>query len=321
MGNTDYKRANYKRAWTGSFLIHVIVLAIFYPSIFNLDRLSDALDIALLGSRGGVSWAETIGLTSSGGKTGTEEKARQDEGERLRVEIVVLANNGNDIFSKNKPLDSSGAKAREAQTTPADLGKQAQKKKRKVPKAENEKLSSAPASAEAAARAGKSRNETIGKDIAGTRGAGGADKDAQGQFISGKEVKKLLTGWTFIGTNGFADGSISNDTRHQRRKVRWEVYYHSDGSLDARFFKSASVRPHGELSIREFYSSGRWWIKGNWLCQSISKWFYGGEVCFEVRRKKNKFMALYYASCWGVSRCYEGRLGPQGAIYEGDRIN
>ena len=66
------------------------------------------------------------------------------------------------------------------------LGKQAQKKKRKVPKAENEKLSSAPASAEAAARAGKSRNETIGKDIAGTRGAGGADKDAQGQFISGK---------------------------------------------------------------------------------------------------------------------------------------
>ena len=68
--------------------------------------------------------------------------------------------------------------------------------------------------------------------------------------------------------------------------MRWEVYYHSDGSLDARFFKSASVRPHGELSIREFYSSGRWWIKGIGYANLYPSGFMGARFAsrFGVRK-------------------------------------
>ncbi len=299
-----------------STLIHGVVLALAYPWAFLglLAMLTDVIDPDLLGTRGGQRWAAEIGLTEAGGEFGSEDKALEEEGEVLRVEIVTLPSQGKDILAEHKTEeDSDSTKKEEA----AAIGEE--KGKTEEDQAVDKAQPSAPAQASADAAQGRARAQSIGRDIGGAQGIGGSDQKAIGQFVSGEEAKKILSGWTFVGTNGFADGSISSKKERVRSDINWRVYYRSDGYLYARFSREASLTPHGKIALREFWSGGRWWIKGNWLCQSIDKWFYGGEVCFEVRRKE-KEMALYYASCWGVSRCYQGRLGPRGFIRPGSQL-
>ena len=287
-------------AWLLSFLIHGGIVALFYPHALGVDRLiAAAVDIDALGLRGGVRWAEAIGLTEAGGESGRLNKARQTPGEALRVELIEqLPSRGSDILSQRQTEDDSSNRRADHQ---AELeGKRRAKNQNAETAPANP---AAPAQAASDAKKGRALAEKIGKDIDGAAaGMGGADNIAEGSFVSGAETKRMLSGWTLIGTNGFADGSISAGREEVRRKITWQVYYRSDGYLYARFLKSAALTPHGAIGLRQFYSGGRWWVKGHWLCQSIHRWFYGGEVCFEVRRKGAKQIALYYASCWGVAR-------------------
>ena len=305
-------------ALLASMLLHGTILAIFYPWVaLSLlpDWVAEAIDPDLLGARGGHRWAAEIGLTDPGGETGTEDKALQAYGEVLRVEIVELPSEGNDPLAKQITKKDSVAATKEEV---AALGEKTEKTEDDQNR--TKQPSSAPAQSEAYAAQGKSRAQNPGRDIGGDEGIGNSDQKAEGQFVSGKEMKKILSGWTLVGTNGFADGSIAREDEKVRLDVNWRVYYRSDGYLYARFYRHAALTPHGEFALREFWSWGRWWVKGNWLCQSIDKWFYGGETCFEVRRKDKK-IALYYTSCWGVARCYEGRLGPNGFILPGRKLD
>ncbi len=302
-----------------SIVGHTAILALLYPWVLLglLSELTDgAIDPDWLGARGGHRWAAEIGLTEAGGEFGDEDKALEAEGEVLRVEIVEVPSQGRDILAQHQTEQDASANTKKESV--GDLGEKA--KQRDESETRDNALPSAPAQASADAARGTARAQNPGRDIGGDEGLGGSDQKAEGQFVSGKEMKKILSGWTLIGTNGFADGSLGRADERVRHDVNWRVYYRRDGYLYARFSKQAAKTPHGDITLREFWSWGRWWIKDNWLCQSIDKWFYGGEACFEVRRK-DKQMALYYASCWGISRCYEGRLGPSGFIFPGRKLD
>jgi len=147
-------------------------------------------------------------------------------------------------------------------------------------------------------------------------GEGNSDQPRIGEFIGPDTIRERLIGWTLIGTNGFADGSRPTDEDGSRREYEWQVYYDPSGDLDARYVRPAAYRPHGKIEPRRFSSDGEWWIEGDWLCQSMDKWFSGARTCFEVRADGNE-IAMYYASCWGVPRCYKGRLGPKGIVVRG----
>ncbi len=155
-------------------------------------------------------------------------------------------------------------------------------------------------------------------DAAEGLGSGNADTGRPGTFVPGGQLRDLLSGWTLIGTNGFSDGSIGYAEDH-REEIPWTVYYAPNGRLQARYRYFGSLIAHGPRRLNWYSRSGRWRIEGNQLCQRIDRWGGSGLTCFEVHRDGDR-IAMYYASCRGVHRCYQGRLGPEGIVRIGRHL-
>lgn len=132
-------------------------------------------------------------------------------------------------------------------------------------------------------------------------------------------LKTLLIGNTLVGTEGFADGSAPEDD-DRRQDYPWRVYYMPDGTLEAHFRRFAAALPHGPIEDRNFQERGTWAIRDGELCQSIPRVGFGAEVCFELRREGNQIY-LYYTQCGAQTRCYPGRMGPQGIVVPGRQLN
>ncbi len=52
------------------------------------------------------------------------------------------------------------------------------------------------------------------------------------------------------------------------------------------------------------------------LCQTIPKVGWGTEVCYYLDRRGTR-IAMYYETCGAFTRCYPGRLGPEGEMFPG----
>ncbi len=124
---------------------------------------------------------------------------------------------------------------------------------------------------------------------------------------------------TFRGMEGFADGSAPPGVE-SRSEYPFQIYYAANGKLEARFRRLGSRTPHGEIVELDYVESGTWRIneEGD-LCQTIPKVGWGTEVCYWFDRRGSR-MALYYTACGAFSRCYIGRLGPEGEIVPGKQF-
>jgi hypothetical protein len=129
-------------------------------------------------------------------------------------------------------------------------------------------------------------------------------------------LRTSLIGNTFKGTEGFADGSAPPDVT-TREEYSWQVYYAPDGTLEARFQRWGTAKPHAPVEVRTYQVQGTWAIDADGqLCQAIPRVGSGATVCYDVERAGRRF-ALYYESCGALTRCYAGRLGPEGEILPG----
>jgi hypothetical protein len=163
--------------------------------------------------------------------------------------------------------------------------------------------------------------ELAGSPLSGSdngRGSGNADTGREGNFVPGGQLRDLLEGWTLIGTNGFADGSV-NSAGDNRGEIPWNIYYAPNGRIEARFRRYGARQAHGRRGFYWFQETGRWTVEGDQLCQRITRWGGGGVTCFEVHRDGDN-VAMYYSYCRGVHRCWEGRLGPRGIIRSGRHL-
>lgn len=152
-------------------------------------------------------------------------------------------------------------------------------------------------------------------------GIGNADAGRIGSMVPGGQLEDLLRGWTLVGTNGFADGSV-NSNGDNRNEVEWRVYYDPRGRLDARYQSVGAPQgqARGNIGLHWYNRNGRWTVEGDELCQRIDRYGGGGLTCFQVRRDGNE-IAMYYSRCRGVYRCWPGRLGPHGTIYIGRHLD
>ena len=150
-------------------------------------------------------------------------------------------------------------------------------------------------------------------------GSGNADSGETGVGVPGGELRGLLEGWTLIGTNGFSDGSTSANRDNQRQDIPWRVYYAPNGTLRARWQRYGTIRAHGAWGYHWYEESGRWTVEGDLLCQNIRRWGSDSTQCFNVRRLGND-IAMYYARCTGVFRCWPDRLGPDGVVRQGRHL-
>jgi len=151
-------------------------------------------------------------------------------------------------------------------------------------------------------------------------GTGRGGKGLTGQRVAGDAIAALITGWTLIGSEGAFDGSEPSPEDMARNRIPWQVYYAPDGTLQARWTMLYARKPHAPLELITFNERGTWNIQGDDLCQSIKRWGYGLPVCFHMHKAEQAgqtALALYYGGCGGLTRCYAGRLGPEGIIYQG----
>ncbi len=285
-----------------------IKLAIIASLILHLPLILPAISLAilnainpdLLGLRGGKQWAESIKLQNIPPQHKTLTPS-------LEVRIVTAIPKQD----PPPPEENKDPHALHKKQNPNNKPRRADKAPQEPIRQADSPSASEGAKQSAAAKAGL---DALGND------EGDSDQNAKGLFLSGGEAKLLLAGWTFRGSNGFLDGSIAAARDKRRQAIPWRIYYARDGQLRARFSRMAAAYPHGPIAVRDFWSSGRWWVKGDYLCQRIEAWFYGSPICFALRRE-GRALAMYYAECWGVARCYRGRLGPRGVIVRGRRLN
>jgi hypothetical protein len=144
------------------------------------------------------------------------------------------------------------------------------------------------------------------------------DWDEKVTVIGRRNLRQQFAGRTFRGSEGFADGSapITDDNRNP---FSWQIYYAIDGTLEARFRRFGAVVPHGPLFDKVFRVPGTWRIDDGWLCQTIPAYGSGAEVCYDVDFRGRR-AAMYYATCGALTRCYEGRLGPEGEFFQGKQF-
>lgn len=136
--------------------------------------------------------------------------------------------------------------------------------------------------------------------------------------IGRRNLRQQFAGRTFRGSEGFADGSAPESTI-SRNPYSWQVYYATDGTLDARFRRFGAIRPHGPLFDKVFRERGTWRIDDGWLCQTIPAYGSGAEICYDVEFRGRR-AGMYYATCGALTRCYEGRLGPEGEFFQGKQF-
>ncbi len=149
------------------------------------------------------------------------------------------------------------------------------------------------------------------------RGEGRADpKDRPGTFLTGDQIAEKIQGWTLIGTEGAWDGSTP-DNQRTRTAFKWEAYYDPNGTVEVRYQTFGAATPHGAVGVRERRDEGPYSIQGDLLCQNLEDLSYGLPVCFEVHAREGNRLAMYYVSCEGLTRCFPGRLGPEGIVVPG----
>jgi len=129
-------------------------------------------------------------------------------------------------------------------------------------------------------------------------------------------LRDWLSNHTLRGSEGFADGSAPSDVE-SRSAFPWQVYYAANGKLEAHFRRIGARVPHSAMEELDFVENGTWRVNAEGdLCQTIPKVGWGVEVCYYIERRGDR-MALYYTSCGAFTRCYPGRLGPEGEIVPG----
>lgn len=125
-----------------------------------------------------------------------------------------------------------------------------------------------------------------------------------------------IAGQTLRGTEGFADGSAPSHIT-TRSEYPWQVYYAPDGNLEARFRRIGARVPHAAMEELDYVEFGKWRMDAEAnLCQTIPKVGWGVEVCYYLDRRARR-IAMYYESCGAFTRCYPGRLGPEGEMFPG----
>lgn len=129
-------------------------------------------------------------------------------------------------------------------------------------------------------------------------------------------LKDLLAGYTLRGTEGFVDGSAPDD-EDNRTAFPWQVYYGPNGSLEAHFRRIGARVPHAAMEELDYEETGSWTIDQGELCQTIPRVGSGSTVCFELRRTSRTKIQMYYTRCGAMTRCYPGRLGPDGELFPG----
>jgi hypothetical protein len=144
------------------------------------------------------------------------------------------------------------------------------------------------------------------------------DWDEKVTVVGRRNLRQQFAGRTFRGSEGFADGSAP-ESQDNRNQFSWQVYYAVDGTLEARFRRYGAIVPHGPLFDKVFREAGTWRIDDGWLCQTIPKVGGGAEVCLDVQFRGRR-AAMYYATCGALTRCYEGRLGPEGEFFQGKQF-
>jgi hypothetical protein len=141
------------------------------------------------------------------------------------------------------------------------------------------------------------------------------DWDEKVTVIGRRNLRQQFAGRTFRGSEGFADGSAPENV-DSRNEFSWQVFYAQDGTLEARFRRFGAIVPHGPLFDKVYFEKGSWRIDDGLLCQTIPKVGGGAEVCLDVQFRGRR-AAMYYATCGALTRCYEGRLGPEGEFFQG----
>jgi hypothetical protein len=76
-------------------------------------------------------------------------------------------------------------------------------------------------------------------------------------------------------------------------------------------------KPHGLMEELDYEEMGTWQIDQGELCQIIPRVGSGSTVCFELRRTSKTKIQMYYTRCGAMTRCYPGRLGPDGELFPG----
>ncbi len=322
-----------------SALLHAVLLLAFLPMWLD--------DAPPLSEAGGEGWASEVELKaakdSSDGAQGAgaetsvaTHKLRGDKPDKLEVQVVYLAKEMPKLPEPEVDLNLPPLPPRVTIETEVA---EAVEKPREPIQQQPERLSNTadPSTDASAGEVGAARiaNENhlggsgsrdraegspAGEDSNGA-GSGNSDRKARdGDYLRGSQIAQILQGWTLVGTEGGWDGS-TGDNSQTRHTFRWQAYYAPDGSVEVRFETFGASEPHGRIDVREFKDTGSWTIQGDLLCQKIEDVGYGVPVCFEVHHKDGNRVAMYYAECGGLHRCYRGRLGPEGIILPGRQFS
>lgn len=322
-----------------SMALHAAIFAAFLPWVLD--------DAPQLSEAGGEGWANEIELKaakdSSDGAQGAGErdtvathKLRGDKPDRLEVQVVYLAKEMPKLPEPEVDLNLPPLPPRiSIETEVAEM----QEKPREPIQTQPERLSNTdlPSSEASAGEVGaaqianennlggsgsrdKAQGSPAGADATGA-GSGNSDRAARdGDYLRGAQIAQVLQGWTLVGTEGGWDGS-TGDNAKTRHTFRWQAYYAPDGSVEVRFETYGATEAHGRIRVRDYADTGSWTIQGDLLCQKIEDVGYGVPVCFEVHHKEGNRVAMYYAECGGLHRCYRGRLGPEGIILPGRQFS
>ncbi len=304
-------------------------------------------DVLSLSEAGGAGWADEIELKasreSSDGAQGAGDEAvaathrmRGDKPDKLEIQVVYLAKETPALPEPEVDLNLPPLPPRVAIET--EVAEAVEKPREPIQK-QPERLSNTDQPSDAAsagevgaARVGDQNNlggsgsrdqaqgSPVGHDSSGA-GSGNSDRLArQGDYLRGAQIAEILQGWTLVGSEGGWDGS-TGDNASTRHTFRWQAYYAPDGSVEVRFETYGATVAHGSISVRNYRDTGAWTIQGDLLCQKIKEVGYGVPVCFEVHHKEGNRIAMYYAECGGLHRCYRGRLGPEGIVVPGRQFS
>lgn len=107
---------------------------------------------------------------------------------------------------------------------------------------------------------------------------------------------KSMAATTFV---LMASASLSQAAQMSAAEIKRDIVGHSvflaapvGGEFPLNYHKSGRVDGDGEaLGLGKFLApkdSGKWWIKGDRLCQQFKVWYDGSPMCFELVRTGDK---------------------------------
>lgn len=310
-----------------SAFMHAVIILLLIPPESIREELAQM---------GGTGWADEINIksalkSSSGfeGKEGTDEQvasAPQAGPVETMVEVQLLSED--DIVPKPPELAIPLAEEEVLMTMEAPDAVRPSPHPAPSPppspetagaQTADQTLATAPRTDSQVSAGGSGMQDSAagspnGANVGGL-GQGNADQLGRGDVLKGNELLEAFNGFTIIGQEGQWDGSTPDNAK-TRYDHDWQVYYAPDGSVEARFQRVGAKVPHGAMQVLSLQGAGTWRIEGDFLCQQIEKYGFGAPVCFIVAKDGDE-IAMYYASCGALYRCYKGRRGPTGKLVPG----